>query len=602
MSPFPSNRDQRAAVFDEIPSGIVVIDRARIIVDHNRAFAGMFGEGRGRPCYEVLKGRSEICTSCPAEKTFQEGAERVLEQSGSDRDGRPIDYLVQLTPLREGGREVEHVAAITTDLTATRRLQREYQVLFEKVPCYVAVINRDYRVVRANERFRSIFGAPTGEHCYKLFKKRGEPCPDCPVDQTFADGRSHTVRQLGTGQDGTTTHYIAFTAPLVPDDGEAAHVIHMSLDVTDVHRLEAQLSQAGAMRRALVANSLDATLLLDEKERIQLANRAAEDLWGYNRDSLIGRKAPAKMIPAQLQRVISGKKDQKLLHETTVTTKDGTQVPVRAAAVTLRQNGDSMGSAIVAHDLTEMKNLAREKLEAERLAAVGQTVAGLAHGIKNILTGLEGGMYVTSTGLKKGDDKRVRQGWGMLERNMSRISALAKNLLAFSRGDTFEPKLTRPATIARDVAALFREGAEQHGIRLEAQIDDTIAPAWLDPEGLHSCLANLVSNAMDACLVSNNRDCTITLRLTEQKQVIVFEVSDTGCGMDYEVKQKAFTSFFTTKGKGGTGIGLLITRKIVQQHGGSVTLTSTPGEGATFQLRFPRERLPEPEAKENTDE
>jgi signal transduction histidine kinase len=107
---------------------------------------------------------------------------------------------------------------------------------------------------------------------------------------------------------------------------------------------------------------------------------------------------------------------------------------------------------------------------------------------------------------------------------------------------------------------------------------------------------------MDACLVSQNSGCSIKLRLWEEDDTIVFEVADTGCGMDYEVKQKAFTSFFTTKGKGGTGIGLLITRKIVQQHGGSVTLTSVPGEGATFQLRFPRERLPRPESKEDSNE
>jgi len=307
------------------------------------------------------------------------------------------------------------------------------------------------------------------------------------------------------------------------------------------------------------------------------------------------------MIPAQLHRVITGKKDRGLLHETTVTTKAGEQVPVRAAAVTLDQEGAHMGSAVVAHDLTEMKKLAREKLDAERLAAVGQTVAGLAHGIKNILTGLEGGMYVASSGLKKNDDRRVRQGWEMLERNMGRISALAKNLLAFSRGERSEPRLIRPAGIVKDVVSLFREGAEQHGIRLEAVVDSSVEPAWLDPEGLHSCLANLVSNAMDACLVSQNSSCTITVRLEEKEGVIVFEVEDSGCGMDYDVKQKAFTSFFTTKGKGGTGIGLLITRKIVQQHGGAVTVTSRPGKGATFRLSFPRDRLPRPEAEEDSN-
>jgi signal transduction histidine kinase len=115
-------------------------------------------------------------------------------------------------------------------------------------------------------------------------------------------------------------------------------------------------------------------------------------------------------------------------------------------------------------------------------------------------------------------------------------------------------------------------------------------------------LANLVSNAMDACLVSQNPSCTITVRLAEENGVIVIEVEDSGCGMDYEIKQKAFTSFFTTKGKGGTGIGLLITRKIVQQHGGTVTVTSTPGRGATFRLSFPRDRLPRPEAEEDSND
>jgi PAS domain S-box-containing protein len=602
MSDVGWSPERRGSVFDEIPSGIVVIDHDRRIVDHNRAFAGLFGESRGRTCYQVLRGRREPCVVCPAEGTFEDGRERVLERSGHDLQGRPVHYLVQLTPVPGDRSDVEYVAAITTDLTATRRLQREYQVLFEKVPCFVALINRDYRVVRANERFRRTFGEPTGEHCYRLFKKRGDPCPDCPVDQTFLDGAPHTVRQLGVGQDGSTTHYVAFTAPMAENAGKFSHVIHMSLDVTDVHQLEAQLSQANAMRRTLVANSLDAILVLDERQRIQLVNRAAEELWGYTRDRLIGAKPPPKMIPARLRRVLEGKMRHRVAHEALVSTETGEAVPVRAAAFALDQDGDPMGAAVVAHDLTEVKQLAREKLEAERLAAVGQTVAGLAHGIKNILTGLEGGMYVMSSGLKKNDDGRLRQGWEMLDRNMNRISALAKNLLAFSRGDEPSPQLVRPAELVADVLSLYGESAEQHGIRLHAALDDDIEPAWFDPEGIHSCLANLISNAMDACMVSQNPDCSITVRLFEERDTIMMEVEDTGCGMDYEVKQKAFTSFFTTKRKGGTGIGLLITRKIVQQHGGSVTLTSTTGEGARFRLSFPRDRLPRPEAKENDHE
>jgi signal transduction histidine kinase len=103
---------------------------------------------------------------------------------------------------------------------------------------------------------------------------------------------------------------------------------------------------------------------------------------------------------------------------------------------------------------------------------------------------------------------------------------------------------------------------------------------------------------MDACMVSQNPDCSITVRLFEERDTIVMEVEDTGCGMDYEVKQRVFTSFFTTKAKGGTGLGLLLTRKLVHQHGGSIDFVSEPGVGTTFRLSFPRSRLPTPELPE----
>jgi PAS domain S-box-containing protein len=591
------NREHRSKLFDEIPSAIFVVDRSLSIVDHNRAFGAIFGDSLGEPCYKVLKERPEPCPLCAAEKTFVDGTERVLEQRGMDRSGLPVDCLVQLTPIQHNGTEVDYVAAITTDLTTTKSLQREYQTLFEKVPCYVAVINRDLRVVRANERFRKTFGEPMGERCYRLFKQRGEPCPGCPVEKTFADGASQTVHHVGAGRDGKATHYLASTAPLLRNEGEITHVIHMSLDTTEVHDLEVRLHRADALREALLGSSLDAILVCDDKEKIRLVNPAAEELWGFPADALIGRKAPPHMIPKPLKRVLKGKKDWVLEHEVEVTTRSGEQVAVRAAAVRLPREGPQIGTAVMVHDLREVKALERGKLEAERLAAVGQTVAGLAHGIKNILTGLEGGMYVTSSGLKKKDDQRINQGWGMLQRNIRRISDLAKNLLAFSRGDQPHPKLTDPARIVEDVVELYRDRVRQHGITLQPEIELGIAPAWLDPEGIHSCLANLVSNAMDACLVSDNPGCTISIRLREEGECLIFEVADTGCGMDYELKQKVFTSFLTTKGKGGTGIGLLITKKIVQQHGGEVTVVSEPGEGSTFRLTFPRRRLPQPKPK-----
>jgi len=597
MSAVTHFEDIRARIFDEIPSGVVLMDPSLKIVDHNRAFADLFGEARGKKCHCATKGRSTRCHSCPALETFSDGRKRVVEQQGTDSDGRKVHYLVQVTPVLGADDQPEYVAAITTDLTATRRLQREYKTLFEQVPCFVAVINRDHRVVKGNELFRKTFGEPTGEYCYRLYKRRREPCKRCPVDRTFADGQSHASRQMGLARDGRPTPYLVFTAPLMADDGEVTHVIEMALDMTAHEDLEQKLSRATVLRQVLVESSLDAIVVFDNKQKVLLVNRAAENLLGNPRQEMIGRTVSKSFIPKSLYPVLEGQQDQTLLHETTVTNSAGERIPVRIAAVSLEVDGEFGGAALFAQDLRELKQLEMEKVEAERLAAVGQTVAGLAHGIKNILTGLEGGMYVTSSGLKRGDEGRVRQGWEMLERNMGRISDLARSLLAFSRGEALACREISPADVVNDIVELYRDGAHQQGIELTAVADPTVLPAWMDPEALHSCLANLVSNAVDACLVSGNSHCRVELRVRERDGVLVFEVVDTGCGMDYGVKQKAFTSFFTTKERGGTGLGLLLTRKIVQQHGGSIVLETEKGEGTTFRLEFPRDRLPKPKTE-----
>jgi signal transduction histidine kinase len=283
-----------------------------------------------------------------------------------------------------------------------------------------------------------------------------------------------------------------------------------------------------------------------------------------------------------------------VLPETTIFSGDGEEIPIRFSGVALRQERELIGSAMFLQDLRKIKQLEQEKIEAERQAAVGQTVAGLAHGIKNILTGLEGGMYVVSSGLKKGQKDRVGIGWEMLERNIGRISTLAKSLLSFSKGHTPNVLIVNPNDLVREVVALYHDAARKAGIKLIGEAETSVAPAPFDPEEMHSCLANLVSNALDACEMSEKSGCNVTVRCMEEDGSVVFEVVDEGTGMDYEIKQKVFTNFFTTKGSGGTGLGLLLTRKIVHEHGGRISVDSTPGEGSLFRLVFPRERLPQP--------
>jgi PAS domain S-box-containing protein len=254
-------------------------------------------------------------------------------------------------------------------------------------------------------------------------------------------------------------------------------------------------------------------------------------------------------------------------------------------------------------DITAVKQLETEKREAERLAAVGETVAGIAHGIKNVLMGLEGGMYAVNTGIEKADDERIARGWHMLEENVTRISQFVREFLDFAKGREAQVDLADPNDPVRKVVRLFGERAADAGVLLTVDMQESIPMAPLDEDGIYTCLANLVSNAMDACLLSNTkRSYVVMISSREEEDTIVYKVVDNGHGMDYDISKKVFSKFFSTKGSDrGTGLGLLTTKKIVHQHGGRITFTSEEGQGSTFRIELPRESLPQPELPEAAD-
>jgi signal transduction histidine kinase len=338
---------------------------------------------------------------------------------------------------------------------------------------------------------------------------------------------------------------------------------------------------------------MDGIIAVDGNGDVTIFNPAARKILDITDKRRLSKEELASMLPEGFLDQVAKGPGHLYLPETNVKTIEGETLPVRLAGTKLLVEDRSMGMAFSIQDLREIKQLENDKMEAERLAAVGQTVAGLAHGVKNLITSLEGGMYMLNSGMNKGNAERVQKGMEMLVRNIDRVSTFVKEFLSFSKGREIQVKLCNPAKIAEEVVDLYAAQARELGIELVIQRIGDIDPAPMDYESLHECLTNLVGNAIDACRMSDNEGgCHVLVRTFEENGVIVYEVVDDGCGMDYEVKRKVFTTFFTTKGLGGTGIGLLMTKKIVQEHGGKINAKSEPGQGSIFRISLPRNRLP----------
>ncbi len=226
------------------------------------------------------------------------------------------------------------------------------------------------------------------------------------------------------------------------------------------------------------------------------------------------------------------------------------------------------------------------RLRSERLAAVGQTVASLSHSIKNILQGMRGGADVVELGLRKGNTPVVKSGWDIVSRNLERIYELTMNMLAFSKQRKPELEMTNLNPLMEEVAALINTQYENKRVALITDLEDNMPPLPLDGGGIHQAVLNLLSNALDA---SREESGVVTLStgFDDATDEVVITVRDNGEGMTEPTRRRLFEPFHSTKGLKGTGLGLVVTQKVVSEHGGQIDVDSTPGEGTTFTVRLP---------------
>ncbi|MBU1612666.1 MAG: response regulator [Proteobacteria bacterium] len=230
-----------------------------------------------------------------------------------------------------------------------------------------------------------------------------------------------------------------------------------------------------------------------------------------------------------------------------------------------------------------------ELLAAERMAAVGRTVTDLSHTIKNIASGLEGGIYVLGKGIELDKKKYLTQGWELVRGNVGKIKNLSLDLLNYAKYAQVELVPCDPAEPALEAAEIIRPRVEQLGasftLDLADDLDGLKPRCLLDHDAMVRLLLNLLDNGLDACQETAAKELRLTACV--QGGELIYQVEDSGSGFDATARDRAFTSFFTTKGSSGTGIGLMTCRKIAEEHGGSVDLSPGTVAGSVVTVRLP---------------
>ena len=463
--------------FEVMPAYLTILDRELRIIEANRRFRRDFGDYEGRYCYEVNKHHSERCDHCPAERTFRDGQRHGIEEQFKNLSGQEISLIVYTTPIRNEVGEITAVMKMATDITEIKLLQNQlresrerYRQLFEEVPCYISIQDRDLQIIEANRRFREDFGDFLGRKCYQVYMHRSEECAPCAVKQTFQDGQVHQTEEVVTSKNGEQVDVLVYAAPIRDAGGQIKSVMEMGTNITQIRQLQSQLTDLGLV------------------------------------------------------------------------------------------------------------------------------ISSISHGIKGLLTGLDGGIYLVNSGMEKKNPDRLKQGWEMVTRNIGRIRSMVLDLLYYAKDRELEWALTPALAVAEEVCGIMRNKAQEQGVELQCEFEQTAGEFEADAKAVRSLLINLMENALDACRVDKKKSIhQVRIGVKGNPEYVEFEISDNGIGMDQETRERAFSLFFSSKRGNGTGLGLFISNKITQAHGGKIRLESELNQGTRVTVKLPRRR-PVPKA------
>jgi PAS domain S-box-containing protein len=579
-----------AGVFDAISDFIVVHDSSDSVLRANRALADFIGvppqELIGVNMGAVLAWGEEtpprFCPLCRAADDSDEAAHRVLDRT----------YLVSTSRTVAGRESGFHTVHVLKDITDRNEAERRYRELFDNIQEGVFFASPDGRFIEINDALVRMLGYGSREELLQSHV-RTQVCAsiveyDDLALRMQADGavRNHelTLRR----QDGSLIHVLVNAFALRDPQERIIQFRGVMLDISNLRSSQSELQRERDFSGKILNNTQSLILVIDPIGLVTFANRRWQDL-GFQRSGMLGQPLQELVVPARNQaleeaigQTLAGQQADNI---EVLLLRDERGSRYAANLSPMRDDQGRINSIVVVmSDVTDTAALQAKLMHAEKMAAVGQLVSGVAHEVNNPLTAILGfaDLLMENPEIPESGRRDLR----VILQEAQRTKQIVQNLLSFARQVPPQRKPVQVNLILRHTVQLRAYDFHNRGVEVMEHLDDHLPEVIGDPQQLQQVFLNIMNNAYDA-VRDLGRPASIVIQSVQVGTTVEVRFRDNGHGISFP--ERIFDPFFTTKEIGkGTGLGLSICYGIVREHGGEITCQNNPDEpGATFVVRLP---------------
>jgi PAS domain S-box-containing protein len=442
-----------------------------------------------------------------------------------------------------------------------------------------AIISKDLKgiITTWNEGARRIFGYTEDEMVGQSILRLIPEELHYEEEQILAKLRAgvpiehhETVRMRKSGERFPISLSIS---PIRDNGGNIIGGSKIARDISDRRRADDSRFRLAA----IVDSADDAIISKDLKGIIKTWNEGARRLFGYADEEMIGQSI-LRLIPTELHyeedEILSKlRAGEKIEHyETTRLNKSGEALDVSVTISPIRNRaGEIVGASKIARSIAERKKMEKKLIQSEQLAATGRMAATIAHEINNPLASVMNLIFLARQ--DGATSEEVREYLATAERELDRVSHIARQTLGYYR-DAASPKEIYLHDAMENVLSIYRQKLIDHRIRVDSKFNDLRKISVYSGE-IIQIFSNLISNAIDAMPYGGTLSISIAQTMKLEGDRVQIVIGDTGCGIRRENLEKVFEPFFTTKGNLGTGIGLWVSKQLVERHGGHISISSS---------------------------